>query len=56
VALLCLAQLAWSCAQARLSPTGIALAVGAVLGLGAMLELLYARDQRAARRPTPGLL
>ena len=56
VALLCLAQLAWFCAQARLSPTGIALVMGAVLGLGGMLQLLYARGQRAARRPTPGLL
>ena len=30
--------------------------VGAVLGLGGVLQLHYARGQRAARRPTPGLL
>jgi uncharacterized membrane protein YfcA len=55
VALLCLAQLAWICAQARLSPAGIACVVAAVLGLGGMLLLLRTQDRRAGRA-TPRLL
>ena len=46
VALLCLAQLAWICTQARLSPAGIAWVVAAVLGLGGMLQLLPALRAR----------
>lgn len=55
VALLCLAQLAWICAQAKLSPVGIAWVVAAALGLAGMLELLHAQSRRAARA-TPRLL
>ena len=55
VALLCLAQLVWICAQARLSPIGIAWVVAAVLGLGGMLQLLRAQGRRAGRA-TPRLL
>jgi uncharacterized membrane protein YfcA len=53
VAVLCLAQLAWICAQARLSPGGVAGVAMAVLGLAGALQLLRARG---AARPTPGLL
>jgi uncharacterized membrane protein YfcA len=55
VALLCLAQLAWICAQARLSPLEIAWVAAAALGLAGLLELLRAQGRRAARA-TPGLL
>jgi hypothetical protein len=53
VAVLCLAQLVWICAQARLSPGGVAGVAMAVLGLAGALQLLRARG---AARPTPGLL
>jgi uncharacterized membrane protein YfcA len=48
VALLCLAQLAWVCAQARLSSAGIAWVVAAALGLAGALQLLHAHGRRAA--------
>jgi hypothetical protein len=38
VALLCLAQLVWSCLQAQLAPGGLALVAAAVLALVALLE------------------
>jgi len=55
VALLCLGQLAWICAQARLAPAGIAWVVAAVLALGGMLQLLHAQGRRASRA-SPRLL
>lgn len=51
VAVLCLAQLVWTCAQARLSLAETALVAAAVLGLGVALEALYAQGRRAARGP-----
>jgi uncharacterized membrane protein YfcA len=50
VALLCLAQLAWVCAQARVTAAGLAWVVAAVLGLVGALQLLHAHGRRAAPR------
>jgi uncharacterized protein len=41
VSLLCLAQLAWVCAQARLSGSALGLVMGAVAALCLLLETLY---------------
>jgi uncharacterized protein len=47
VSLLCLAQLAWVCAQARLSGSALVLVLGAVAALCLGLETLYARAKTA---------
>ena len=48
VALLCLAQLVWTCAQAQLAPAAIAGVAALVVALGALLEALAPRGRGAA--------
>ena len=54
VSLLCLAQLAWVCAQARLSGTALVLVLGAVAALCLGLEALYSRAKTAQTSTTEG--
>jgi uncharacterized membrane protein YfcA len=49
VAVLCVAQLVWTCAQAQLAPVAVALVVAATLGLGVLLETLHARGRCTLR-------
>jgi uncharacterized membrane protein YfcA len=49
VAVLCVAQLVWMCAQAQLAPAAAALVVAAALGLGVLLEELHTRGRRPPR-------
>jgi hypothetical protein len=49
VAVLCVAQLVWTCAQAQLAPVAVALVVAATLGLGVLLETLHARARCTLR-------
>lgn len=48
VSVLCVAQLVWTCAQARLAAPAVVAVGGAVLGLVGLFQLLYARGRRSA--------